>query len=190
MSAKQKLCSLYPGRVQDVRSVADIPKQKQYSVYILTFNDKAVVLGHGQYHRAKVILDGENSTTGHIKALYVRLYQLFGQGTFERFIIACENKTESMEIEKILHREIGGNTRNLSPEIHALLYKDLPKDSPAYMIVQMALCSNYDGLSDLKSWRRKDILSEEVWNIIADRLHLTGYKPKKLKNNRKNQAAL
>ena len=69
-------------------------------VYILVFNNNPIVLGHGQRNRSKVIFDNENQiTSSHLKALFVRLYNLYGNGEFNRYIISCQNKDEAKKIE-------------------------------------------------------------------------------------------
>lgn len=142
-------------------------------VYILTLNDQPIVLGHGQRNRARVIFDDRNQiTNGHIKALFVRAYRLFGQGKFEQFIIPCANKDEAKQIESDLHGVIGGNSRDLPPSIIEAIFNNLQPSSVPHMVLQMAICSSFDGISDLKMWRRKRILDDATWTVVGGRLQL------------------
>lgn len=173
MSTKDTLDALYPGRVLIPASVGDIPKGA-YMVYVLTYNDKPVVVGHGRSNRAKVIFDDRHSiTSGHIKAFFVRVYHLLGQGTFERFLIPCGDKSEAETIEKDLHDKIKGNTRELPQELETLLLKDIEIHSPAWMALRMAQSSSFDGLSDLRGWRKLGILCDQTWKIVSERLQLS-----------------
>ncbi len=142
-------------------------------VYILACDDKVIVVGHGKHNRAKVVFDDLNQiTTGHIKAIFVRLYRLFYQGEFKQFIIECDNKNESEMIEKSLHAEIGGNTREIPKVIEEKLFSGFSQGSAEHMVLQMALASSYDGISDLKMWRRKNILNDIIWEKIRGQLCL------------------
>jgi hypothetical protein len=38
--------------------------------------------------------------------------------------------------------------------------------------LEIALASSFDGLSDLKTWRRKGILDDCVWQVISKKLQL------------------
>jgi len=40
------------------------------------------------------------------------------------------------------------------------------------MVLRMALCSSFDGITDLKRWRRDRILDDQRWEQIAERLQL------------------
>ena len=63
----------YPGRVLSPKSLAEIPA-KDYLVYVLEHNGRAIVVGHGKKNRARVILDSEEAITpSHLKAIFVRL---------------------------------------------------------------------------------------------------------------------
>jgi hypothetical protein len=42
----------------------------------------------------------------------------------------------------------------------------------AKMLLEIALASSFDGLSDLKTWRRKGILDDCVWQVISKKLQL------------------
>jgi len=71
-----------------------------------------------------------------------------------------------------LHKAIGGNKRDLSNEILEKLYQGFPEKSLENIILQIALCSSFDGISDIKKWRREGILQGNVWNNIKNRLKL------------------
>lgn len=163
---------LYPNRILTPVNINDIPNNV-YMVYILIFNNNPVVVGHGKKNRAKVIFDNDNQiTNSHLKALFVRLYNLYGNGEFERYIINCQNKEEAKEIENNLHQQIGGNNRNIPPEIRNELFNGLEPNSVSYLVLEIALRSSFDGLSDIRRWRADGILSDEIWNEISERLHL------------------
>ncbi len=163
---------MYPNRVILAESIHDIPR-KDYMVYILTFNSNPIVLGHGKKNRSKVIFDDLNHiTNGHIKALFVRLYNLYGNGIFERYLINCPNKAEANKIENELHKELGGNTRNIPANIRSKLFDNLDKNSVSYLILEIIIRSSFDGLSDLKKWRTDGIISDNVWEELSRRLLL------------------
>jgi hypothetical protein len=44
-----------------------------------------------------------------------------------------------------------------------------------YLILEIALLSSFDGLSDLKKWRTNGILNDEIWGEVANRLRLDYY---------------
>ena len=172
MSIMAVLEEKYPQRATKLTSQTDIPRGK-YMVYILTIEDKPIVVGHGKHNRAKVIFDDKKQiTSGHIKALFVRVYRLFGKNNFQRFIIECNDKAEAKDIEANLHHAIGGNSRELPDDIKNALFKDIPVDSIQYMVLRMALSSSFDGLADLNLWKREGILSDAIWKIVGDRLEL------------------
>jgi len=167
------LNNLYPNRIQQPKSIKDFLPNKYY-VYILTLNDRPIVVGHGKQNRAKIIFDDINQiTSNHLKSLFVRIYRLFSDNQqFQQYLIECENKEAAKLIEANLHKIIGGNKRNLSTEILQKLYQDFPENNLENMILQMALCSSFDGISDIKKWRRENILKGDVWENIKDRLKL------------------
>ncbi|MEB3121208.1 MAG: hypothetical protein VKL41_08285 [Snowella sp.] len=139
----------------------------------MTHNGIPIVLGQGKKNRSKVIFDNLNQTTSsHLKALFVRLYFLFGEGTFERYIIICDDKNEAKSIEKTLHQTIGGNHRNIPTEIRNQLFNNLDPNSITYLLLEIALRSSFDGLSDIRKWRNDGILSNEIWAEISARLQL------------------
>lgn len=166
------LQQLYPNRIILPETIKEIPNTG-YMVYILLFNENPIVLGHGQRNRSKVIFDNEQQiTSSHIKALFVRLYNLYGNGEFERFIIPCKNKDEAKAIESNLHKQIGGNNRNLPAEIRKQLFNNLDPHSASYLLLEIALRSSFDGLSDIKKWHADGILNNNLWLDISQRLRL------------------
>lgn len=173
MTTLEKLESLYPTRIFQPSSVKEISREK-YLVYILTLDDKPIVVGHGKQNRAKIIFDDKNQiTSGHLKALFVRIYRLFGEGShFHQYLIECKNKDEAKQIEAHLHREIGGNRRALPENIINQLYKGFDDNSLEKMVLQMAQHSSFDGISDIKKWRREGILKDNVWQNIKSKLEL------------------
>lgn len=170
---KNILTNLYPNRIQEPTSVKDFIPNKYY-VYILTLDNRPIVVGHGKQNRAKIIFDDINQTTSnHLKSLYVRIYRLFSDSNqFNQYLIECENKDEAKLIEANLHKIIGGNKRDLSNEILYKLYQGFSENSLENMILKMALCSSFDGISDIKKWRREEILNGDVWNNIKNKLKL------------------
>jgi len=168
----EKLQQLYPNRIISPLTIKDIPN-KGYMVYILIFNSNPIVLGRGQRNRAKVIFDNENQiTSNHFKALLVRLYNLYGNGKFERYIINCQNKEVAKEVENNLHRQVGGNNRSIPTEIRIQLFDGLDPNSVSYLVLEIALHSSFDGLSDIRKWRAAGILSDVTWIEISQRLRL------------------
>ena len=146
----------------------NIPK-KGYMVYVLGYNGQCIVCGRGQRNRAKVIFDDENHvTSSHIKCLTVRIYQKYGRGRFDRFIIPCKTKEAAKSLEKRFHDKIGGNSLDVPEDIRAALLCDL--DEKTKMIMEMALCSAYSGLRDLKTWQARGILDDVTWNKIQKKL--------------------
>ncbi|MFY9311026.1 MAG: hypothetical protein WAQ28_18430 [Bacteroidia bacterium] len=169
---KNKLNNLFPNRVLNPHSINEIP-QKGYMVYILTFNEMPIVLGHGRRNRAKVIFDNTNLiTTNHLKAIFVRLYNLFGNGSFSRYIITCKSKENAKEVEKYLHNTIGGDNRNVPIEIRKQLFENIQENSTTYLILEIALRSSFDGLSDIRKWRKDGLIDDIVWGEISNKLKL------------------
>ncbi len=167
-----KLQQSYKERLIAVTNLSEIPINT-YMVYILYYNGKPIVLGHGKKNRSKVILDNlDTITSGHIKALFVRLYALYGKGDFQRFIILSDNKVDSQKIERDLHEEIGGNNRVIPAEIRSKLFEGLETNSVASLILEIAIRSSFDGISDIRKWRKDGLLNDETWAIISSRLHL------------------
>jgi hypothetical protein len=67
---------------------------------------------------------------------------------------------------------IGGNRRYLPPYVMEAIFNNLQPGSVPHMVLQMAICSSFDGLSDLKMWRRKRILDDATWAVVGGRLQL------------------
>jgi len=167
------LTNLYPNRIQKPNSIENILPNKYY-VYILTLDNKPIVVGHGKQNRAKIIFDDTHQiTANHLKSLFVRIYRLFSESSqFQQYLIECIDKEEAKLIEANLHKVIGGNKRDLSDEILEKLYHGFPENSLENMVLKMALCSSFDGISDIKKWRRENILKGDVWKNIKTRLQL------------------
>jgi hypothetical protein len=172
MNARETIEDQYPGRLTEPLSADRIPRGV-YMVYILVCDGRPIVVGHGKHNRARVIFDdAEHTTSGHIKAIFVRAYHLFGGKRFERYFIECDSKSEAKVIEKDLHGKIGGDSRELPDEVGNRLFDGFDAKSVPEMILRIALNSSFDGLADLKLWRKKAILENSVWNKIADKLKL------------------
>lgn len=175
LTNKEKIESIISGIfdniVERVVSLSEIPKN-QYMVYILFYNDKPIVLGKGKYNRSKVIFDDLNRTTPHVKSLKVKLYHLYGDGNFERYIIRCKDDKQSKLIEKQLHDVIGGNTLKVSDDIKSKLLLGLKENDIIYKFLSIALLSSYDGISDLIRWKKANIINETEWKEIKTRLNL------------------
>jgi len=166
----------YPGRVLSPKSLAEIPA-KDYLVYVLEHNGRAIVVGHGKKNRARVILDSEEAITpSHLKAIFVRLHHLFpdpqGGTRFAPYLVTCKNKEEAKAVEKALHALIHGNDRELPDHINRALFAGIPERSIPWMLLKMALASSYDGLGDLRRWRIEGIIDDDSWKIVGDRLRL------------------
>ncbi len=174
MPFRDELEKKYPGRVKQPAD-ASAMEAGFYYVYILTVDERPIVIGHGKRNRARVIFDSEASITpNHIKALTVRLYLLFPHDgvQFGRYLIQCESKEEAQEIEAKLHRESNFHRLKHPEAIQEALFQDFDVDSAAGMVIRMALCSSFDGIADLKRWRDKGILGDTVWGLISERLKL------------------
>lgn len=172
MTIRDYLQSNYHDRLCEPTTLHELPTDQQM-VYILTFNDRPIVVGRGKRNRAKIVFDDkEHITCGHVKALLVRAYQLYGKGDFHRYIIRCDSKGESHQIENELHDEIGGNKTKLPEEIEKELLDKASNNPEAILVLRIALLSSFDGISDLRKWRRKGLLRDEVWKIVGDALHL------------------
>lgn len=166
------------GRCESVhipKSKEDIPNNS-YVVYVLSCDGRAIVVGKGKKSRASVIFDDLNRTTAsHLKSFLVRAYHLSGKGSFERFLIECKSEKDAKDIERILHHKdsgIGGNENKLPPEIEEKLFDGLDKKSLAGKLLQIAQLSSYSGISDLKRWRRENIIDDETWESLNSRLKL------------------
>lgn len=174
MTIHDQLTAHFPNRVHVAHSADDLP-DSGYLVYILIWNGRPIVTGHGKINRAKVIFDDlEHKPTVHIKALIVRLHHLFGGGdpVIERYFIPCASKAEAQAIEKAVHDLIGGNTLQLDPAIEAQLFAGLVPTGVPHLLLRIALASSYDGLSDLRGWKKKGILDNPTWAVISRQLKL------------------
>ena len=58
----ETLNQLYPNRVNIPQNVNDLVNNIYY-VYILTYNNSPIVVGHGEKNRAKVIFDDSDTIT-------------------------------------------------------------------------------------------------------------------------------
>lgn len=174
MSFFNNLEKNYPGRIERPTNVSDI-RAGFFYVYILTIEERPIIVGHGKRNRARVIFDTYNSITpNHIKAITVRLHLLFAQhdAIYARYLIRCSSKDEAKQIETCLHREFRGNTLELPEAVQENLFLGLAEDSLARMVIRMALCSSFDGIADLKRWRRQGIIGDSVWGQINERLKI------------------
>lgn len=166
------LNQLYPNRIITPQNVNEIQNRTWY-VYILTYENRAIVVGQGKRNRAKVIFDNVNIRTDyHYKSLLVRLYRLFGNGVFNQFLIACNSGNESKIIEKELHREIGGKGTVIENDILENLFQNIERNSSIWAFLKIALLSSYSGLSDLKKWRKEGIINDLEWQIITHKLQI------------------
>ena len=173
MSTIEKLNRLFPKRIVVPTSIAEIPSDKEL-VYILTCNDRALVVGRGKKVRARVIFDTKDRITRvHFKAMYVRLHHLLeNRPCFCRYIIVCHNQKESRLIEKTIHRKIGGNKPKIPIRISKRLFFGIRDDSQAWAFLKTAIVSSYDGLSDLRKWRNSQIINDASWAKISAVLEL------------------
>jgi uncharacterized 2Fe-2S/4Fe-4S cluster protein (DUF4445 family) len=164
----------YNDRITIVSERSDIPRDTPL-VYILFWGDQALVVGEGKANRARVITDDQKSITpNHKKAIKVRLYRLYGETStpFSAFIIPCESKLEAQRVEKDLHGLIGGNDSAVDSKILDQLFDNLKEDSLVSILLKQALCSAFDGISDLKKWRREKIINDDAWTEVCNRLKL------------------
>ena len=155
-------------------SVNQIPTG-EYLVYVLERNGRVIVLGHGQRLRARVILDDlTHSTKNHLKALFVRLYHVYGHETdvYRRFVIRCANKAEATAVERQLHGRLGGNNRDLPAAIRSSLFDGLTPHSVPWTLLHVAVLSSYDGLTDLRNLRQHGVISNSDWAVLTRRLRL------------------
>ena len=77
---------------------------------------------------------------------------------------------EAKIIESNLHKQIGGNNRNIPNDIRQKLFDGIENDSISKLVLEIALRSSFDGLSDIRKWKADNILSNEVWNEISEKL--------------------
>lgn len=180
MNQLEELEKIHGSKLIEVESRSDIPK-KLALVYTLFYGNQAIVTGEGKDNRARVITGGlcENPPV-HKKAMKVRLYRLYGDESmvFRAFVIKCSSKQEAREIEKELHLKIGGNSSEIATEILDQLFDPLEEGSLESIFLWQALCSSYDGIYDLRKWRREGIITDDVWEFICERLKLNYMMPK------------
>lgn len=172
LTVQQSLEQQYPGRLETPASQASIPKN-EYVVYILESDDGVIAVGHGRANRARVIFDSkEFITRGHLKALFVRLHQLFAKpGTrFGRYLVRCGSKVDAQKLEKAIHARVGGNKRKLPAYIENALFLGLDPHSIPWLLLKQAVASSYDGLADLEGWSKKGFIKPADWIIISKRL--------------------
>ena len=145
-------------------------------VYILAFDNVAVVTGRGKRDRAKVIFDSlDKSPTDHFKAIFVRAYNKLNPAKLKRYVIACSDVQESQKIEVLLHKKIGGNTTKVDFFKERFFpNSEIPLGSDGChvvdVVIAMAFNSSYSGLTDLKKWRKKHLISDDIWHEIEKRL--------------------
>ena len=174
-TVRETLEASFPGKVLNPASRADIPKNKAYMVYVLVRNDHAIVTGHGQFNRAQVIFDDAKTvTSNHIKAIYVRLYHLYGQPVdrFERYVVIFQTKSEAKDAESTMHGIIGGNKLSLPAKITEKLLAGLDPEGRPMLFLKIALASAFDGFSDLRRWNKLGLITPSEASIIAGKLGL------------------
>lgn len=174
--SEEKLKEFLPDhKVKQPSNVSDIEEGKEY-VYILTVNQKAIVVGHGKKNRAKVIFDTPQTlpTQTHIKSILVRLYHLYGDENFvfKRYLISCDSKEKAKEIEKEIHNNFGGNKTSLPEDIKEKIFEGLKGNVLTNFVLNAALCSSYSGISDLRKWRKERLIDDQTWKVICDKLHM------------------
>ena len=164
----------FPGRVIIPQVLANIPAQG-YMVYVLSCDDRAIVVGHGKKNRARIILDSATLITlNHVKAIFVRLHHLFPKkgSKFDRYLITCASKEEAKAVERQLHTLIGGNSRGLPARIRRQLFAGITRHSMPWLFLKLALLSSFDGLADLRGWHRARIIDAKTWRVISKKLQL------------------
>lgn len=174
MNLQNTLRQEFGARLIEPTTVSQIPT-KTYLVYVLARNGRVIVLGHGQRARARVILDDATQVTkNHLKALFLRLYHVYGDETdvYRRFVIRCANKDEAEAIERQLHGRLGGNNRDLPESIRSALFAGLAPNSVPWTLLHVALLSSYDGLTDLRKLHEQGIISPPDWAVITQKLRL------------------
>ncbi len=174
MTLLEQLEKFVPNRVERPEKISDLESGIFY-VYILSVDNLPIVVGHGKRNRARVIFDTVTSITpNHIKAMTVRLHLLFGRDRveFERYVIRCDSKREAAKIEAAIHGTFGGNKLVVPETLLEDLLRGLDSHPLSKMVLKMALCSSFDGIADLRRWRKKGILEDSVWEPIKDILIL------------------
>ena len=57
-------------------------------------------------------------------------------------------------------------------QIRNQLFYGLEPNSVSYLVLEIALRSSFDGLSDIRKWRVDGILNDQIWIEISRRLRL------------------
>jgi hypothetical protein len=160
----------YADQIIQVETPGQIPVN-QYMVYIFAMNGTAVVVGHGQKNRAKVIFDDQNHLTpNHIKSLHVRCCVMYGQGPFEKLIIPCASKALAMNMERDIQALLGGNILQLPPQVEEHLFEGIEPGSITDTILRMAMASSFSAIADLLKWGRLGILPVDVKEVLSQKL--------------------
>ena len=162
----------YADQLIQVETPDQIPVN-QYMVYIFGMNGSAVVVGHGQKNRAKVILDNQDYLTpNHIKSLHVRCCVIHGQGPFEKLIIPCDSKASARQTELEIQALLGGNVLQLPTQVEEKLFEDIEPSSMTDMVLRMAMASSFSAIADLLKWARLGLLNTQVKNVLSTKLSI------------------
>ncbi len=162
----------YADQLIQVETPDQIPVN-QYMVYIFGMNGSAVVVGHGQKNRAKVILDNQDYLTpNHIKSLHVRCCVMHGQGPFEKLIIPCDSKASARQAELEIQALLGGNVLQLPPQVDEKLFEGIEPGSMTDLVLRMAMASSFSAIADLLKWARLGLLNTEVKNVLSTKLSI------------------
>jgi hypothetical protein len=160
----------YQEQLIQVAKSDEIPAN-QYMVYIFGMNGTAVVVGHGQKNRAKVILDNQDHLTpNHIKSLHVRCCVMHGQGPFEKMIIPCDSKASARQTELEIQALLGGNVLQLPPQVKEKLFEDIEPGSMTDTVLRMAMASSFSAIADLLKWARLGLLTQDVKDVLSRKL--------------------
>ena len=164
------LSNLYGERIIEIQTHLQIPGD-EYMVYIFGMNGSAVVVGHGQKNRAKVILDNQDYLTpNHIKSLHVRCCVMHGQGPFEKLIILCDSKASARQTELEIQALLGGNVLQLPSQVEEKLFEDIEPGSMTDKVLRMAMASSFSAIADLLKWNRLGLLDQDVKDVISQKL--------------------
>ena len=162
----------YSEKLIQVSNLDEIPVNT-YMVYIFGMNGSAVVVGHGQKNRAKVICDDQELITpNHIKSLFVRCCVIFGQGPFEKMIMPCTSKALAKKMERDIQSLLGGKILQLPPQVEEQLFQDIEPGSKSDMVLRMAMASSFSAIADLLKWARLGLLNTEVKNVLSTKLSI------------------
>jgi hypothetical protein len=171
------LNNFFPGRVLAPARRQNIPDG--HLVYVLALNDQApaVVAGKrspGNPARANVIFDDLEHATTHYKAMLVRLHHLFNPPgtTYSRYLITCANAAEAGATENTVHRHFNGDNPDVPPAFRAAVLNGFPAYSAPWTLLCCAMASAYDGIYDLRRWRKLGLINDADWQSISVRLQL------------------